>query len=148
MSSKGADLAQAAGRGVIGALAMSGLRVFARDLGLIEKTPPEALAEKPARGLMAQVPPDRRRAAIGALHCAVGAAGGVGFGVLPDLVRRQSWAGPAWGVLIWISYEGGVAPLLGLEHAKRVRPAEQAVLITDHLLYGYILNETRKGPQA
>ena len=140
------DAAEGAMRGVIGALAMSGLRVFARDLGLIEKTPPEELADKPAEGLMAKVPADKRKAAVGAIHCAVGASGGVGYGILPDLVRRWGWSGPAYGLLVWVVYEEGVAPALGLTHARSVPPAERATVVADHLLYGYILSETRKRP--
>jgi hypothetical protein len=141
------DAAEGAVRGVIGALAMSGLRIIARDLGLIEKTPPEELADKPAEGLMAKVPPDKRSAAVGAIHCTVGASGGVGYGMLPDLVRQWSWSGPAWGVAIWLVYESAVAPALGLKHARRVPPAERATVIADHLLYGYVLSETRKRPR-
>lgn len=140
------EIARAAGRGVIGALAMSGVRVFARDLGLVEKTPPEAIAERPARGVLAKVPRDNRRTAVGALHLAVGAAGGIGFGVIPDGVRSQKWTGPAWGVLLLIGYEAVAAPALGTDHARHTDRSEQAVLLVDHLLYGYILAETDRRP--
>ena len=147
MNEKPREIANGAMRGCVGALAMTGLRQFAADLDLVEKTPPEELADKPARGLIESVPPDRRQAAVLTLHCAVGAAGGVGFGMLPDAIRHRGWAGPAFGVLIWVVYELVVEPLLGLEPVKRDKPSERAVLVADHVLYGYVLSETRGQPR-
>ena len=132
-------------RGVIGALAMSGLRTFARDLGQVEKTPPEEIADKPAEGLFEHVPADYRKTAVGVLHLLVGAAGGVAYGAVPDPIRQKAWSGPIWGVTIWVSYEFGAAPLLGLKHARDIDKSEQATIIVDHLLYGFILSETRGG---
>jgi hypothetical protein len=140
------DAVEGAMRGVIGSLAMTGLRQFSADVGLLEKTPPEEIADKPAEGLMEKVPPDRRKAAVLGIHCVVGAAGGVAYGALPDFVRQKSWSGPLWGLAIWFSYEAGVAPLLGLKHARDVPPGERATLFADHLLYGYILSQTQRRP--
>jgi hypothetical protein len=140
------DAVQGAVRGTVASLAMSGMRVFASDLGLVERTPPEELAAEPASGLMERVPPEHRRAAVGALHCAVGAVGGATYGVLPDIVRQKAWSGPIWGVAIWVTYEFGVAPVLGLKHARDVDVSEQATIVADHLLYGWILSETRRRP--
>jgi hypothetical protein len=135
-------------RGVVGALAMSGMRALAKDAGLIEKTPPEAIAEDDdASGVMARVPAGHRSTAVRLFHLAVGAAGGVGFGMFPDAIRHHGWAGPAWGVFLWLTYELGAAPLLGTEHARRARPVEQATLVGDHLLYGYVISETRGQPR-
>lgn len=144
MSGKPAEMGQAALRGVVGALAMSGLRALARDAGLVERTPPEAIAEdEDAEGLMARVPRDQRATAVRLFHCAVGAAGGVGFGMFPDGVRRRGWAGPGWGVILWLGYELGAAPLIGTAHAQRGRPVERFSIVADHLLYGYVISETR-----
>ena len=140
------DALEGAMRGVIGSLAMSGLRQFSASLGLIEKTPPEEIADEPADGLMERVPPERRKAAVLAIHSAIGAAGGVTYGAVPNVVRQKSWSGPIWGMIIWVSYEAGVAPLLGLKHERDVPPGERATLIADHLLYGYILAQTQRRP--
>jgi hypothetical protein len=140
------DAAEGAVRGAIASLAMSGLRRFAADLGLVERTPPEEIADKPAKGLMEHVPQDYRAAAVGALHCGVGAVGGVTYGMFPDVVRQKAWSGPIWGLAIWAIYEGAVAPALGLKHARDVDATEQATIIADHLLYGYVLAETRRRP--
>ena len=140
------DAAEGAIRGVIGALAMSGMRAFAQDLGLIGKTPPEELAEKPPEGVLQKLPENRRGAVVRLLHLGVGAAGGVGYGILPDLVRQKGWSGPMWGLAIWASYDAGVAPALGLAHGNPLPARERATFIADHLLYGHILAETRRRP--
>ena len=148
MSEKAGEIGHAALRGVVGALSMSGMRALTRDLGLIEKTPPEAIAEDDdARGLMARIPAGHRSTAVRLFHCAVGAAGGVGFGMLPDSIRHHGWAGPAWGVILWLGYEAGAAPLLGTDHARHARRVEQATIVADHLLYGYVISETRGQPR-
>jgi hypothetical protein len=140
------DAAEGAMRGVIGSLAMSGMRQFAADLGLIEKTPPQELADKPARGIMEKVPPDKRQAAVLGIHMAVGAAGGVLYGALPDPVRQKAWSGPLWGLAIWAVYDAGVAPMLNLKHAYDFPASERATTIADHLLYGYVLSQTQRRP--
>jgi hypothetical protein len=134
-------------RGAIGALAMSGLRTFTVDLGLLKQTPPEAIAKQRARGVLRMVPRKKRRPAIEAMHVGYGAFGGVAFGVLPDEVRRAPWAGPAYGLLLWLGFELGIAPVLGLKQAKQPRPVEWGALAADHLLYGFLLSETRRRPQ-
>jgi hypothetical protein len=134
-------------RGVIGAMAMTGMRVFTADIGLVGQTPPEAIAKQRARGLLRKVPRGRRRAAVEVVHWSVGAAGGAAFGALPDAVRRRAWAGPAYGLLMWLGFELGAAPVLGLAQAKRPRPVERAALAADHLLYGFVLSELRRRPR-
>jgi hypothetical protein len=139
------DAAEGAVRGAIAALAMSGFRSLASDLGLVEKTPPEAIAEN-TDGVMAKIPSGWRPAAVRVLHIGVGAVGGATYGVAPDPVRQKAWSGPIWGVAIYVTYEFGVAPLFGLKHARDVDLDEQAVIVADHLLYGWILSETRRRP--
>jgi hypothetical protein len=141
------DIAHAALRGVIAAMAMSGMRAFTVSLGLVDQTPPDAIAKQKARGLLKRVPKGQRRAAIEVLHWAVGAGGGATFGALPDSVRRRAWAGPAFGLLTWTFFELAVAPALGLSQAKRPRPVERLTLAGDHLLYGLVLSETRSRPR-
>jgi hypothetical protein len=41
-----------------------------------------------------------------------------------------------------------LAPALGLEQAAKVRPKERVALAGDHLLYGLVLSEIRRRPQA
>ncbi len=127
---------------------MTGLRALTVGLGLVKQPPPQAIIRQRARGLLRIVPRRRRRAVIELAHLSVGAAGGVSFGLLPESVRRRRGVGPLYGLGIWMSYEMGIAPLLGLRHARRPRVAERAALAADHLLYGLILSEGRARPPS
>jgi len=144
---RAAEVAHAALRGAIAAAAMTGVRVFTVAVGLVDQTPPEAIAKQRARGLLRRVPKRRRRAAVELAHWTYGAGGGAAFALLPADLRRRPWAGPAYGLAVWAGFELGVAPLLGLKQAKRDRPAERAALAADHLLYGLVLSEIRARPQ-
>jgi hypothetical protein len=142
-----AEIAHATLRGAVAAMAMTGMRAFTVDLGIVEQTPPSAVLKKKARGLIRQVPRTRRRAAIELAHWGYGAAGGAFFGALPDALRRKPWAGPAYGLAVWVGFEAGIAPVLGLTQARELRVAERTALALDHLLYGLVLSEGRKRPQ-
>jgi hypothetical protein len=128
-------------------MAMTGMRAFTVDLGVVEQEPPQAIFKQRARGLIRRVPRKRRRATIELAHWAYGAAGGVVFGLLPGRIRRRAWAGPAYGLLTWLGFEAALAPALGLTQAKKLRLAERAALAGDHLLYGLVLSEVRSRPQ-
>jgi hypothetical protein len=141
------DVLSGAARGVVGAMAMTGMRVITTELGLVEQTPPQAMSRQRARGLrrlVRRVPRRQRRGVIEAAHWAVGAGGGAAFGALPPELRRRPWAGPAYGLLVWLSFELGVAPALGLSQAKRVRAIDRLALAADHLLYGAVLSTTHR----
>src|SRR5262249_50862529 len=135
------------GRGAIAAAAMTGMRVLTVELGLVDEPPPHAIARQRARGLLRRVPRKRRRAAIELAHWGYGAGGGAAIAALPDPLRRRAWSGPAYGLLVWVGFEAGIAPLLGLEQAGRRRPVERAAFAADHLLYGLVLSEFRARPQ-
>lgn len=140
------EIALAALRGVIGAMAMTGFRTFTVHAGLVEQTPPDAMVKQRARRLMALVPKKRRRAAVELAHWGYGAVGGAGFGALPDTVRRRAWAGPVYGLVTWLGFELGVAPVLGLSQSRELRPVDRLWLAADHLLYGVVLAEMRIRP--
>jgi hypothetical protein len=141
------EIAHAGVRGAIASMAMSGMREFMRSAGLIEEEPPRAILRQKARGLLRMVPRGRRRAVIELAHWTYGAGGGFAFALLPDGLRRQPWAGPAYGLVLWLGFEAGIAPALGLSQAKRPRPIERAAFAADHLLYGYVLSEMRRRPR-
>jgi hypothetical protein len=147
--SESAEIAHAAVRGAIAAMAMTGMRAFTVDLGIVQQTPPQAMVRQRARGLIRRVPRKRRRAAIELAHWAYGALGGAAFGMLPRSVRqRRRWLGPLYGLLLWLGFEAGLAPVLGLSQAGQLRAAERAALAADHLLYGLVLSEIRARPQS
>lgn len=142
------EIAHAGVRGVVAAMAMTGMRTCTVALGLVQQPPPQAIVRQRARGLIRRVPRRRRRAAVELMHWGYGAAGGVGFGLLPKSIHRRRWAGPLYGLVLWLGFELGLAPLLGLKQARRVRPVERAALAADHVLYGFVLSETRARPRS
>jgi hypothetical protein len=93
--SRGREMLRSAGRGAVGAMAMTGMRVITTQLGLLEETPPQAIARQRTRGLRRLVrrPPRRQRTAlIEASHWGFGAGAGAAFGALSPTVRRRLWA--------------------------------------------------------
>ena len=56
----------------------------------------------------------------------------------PRGLRRRAFAGPVYGLFVWLGFELG-SPSLGLKHAKRPRPSWRAALAGDHVLYGLVL---------
>jgi hypothetical protein len=61
-------------RGVIGAMAMTGVRVFAVHAGLIREDPPSRLVRKQKKGR-------QRRWVVELVHWAMGGVFGIGFGL-------------------------------------------------------------------
>jgi hypothetical protein len=141
------EIAHGTLRGAIGALAMSGMRQFTVAVGLLRQTPPEAIAKQRAHGVVRLMPRKKRRVLIETMHIGYGAVGGGAFGLLPDRVRHAAWAGPVYGLVLWLAFELAIAPMLGLKQAKQPRRVERAVLAVDHALYGLVLSETRRRPQ-
>ena len=95
------------------------------------------------RPLLRRAPRKQRRGLIEAAHWAFGAGGGAAFGESPRDWRRRRWAGPVYGLVVWLGFELGIAPVLGLSQAKRARPVDRLALAGDHLLYGVVLTATR-----
>jgi hypothetical protein len=140
------DITRSAARGVVGAMAMTGIRTLAGGMGIVQETPPEAIARDAAGGFLAAVRPERREAAVEALHWAVGAGGGAMFGLLPARARSRPWIGAAYGLGMWFGFEAGIAPVLGLGRHQQRRGGERLALAADHLLYGLVLSGTRRPP--
>lgn len=141
------ELAHAALRGAIAAMAMTGMRVVTVNLGIVKEAPPQQVMRQRARGVLRAVPRKHRRSAIEFAHWSFGAVGGTVFGLLPDEIRRRPWVGPAYGLVVWLGFELGLAPALGLTRAKQPKPAERLGTALDHLLYGLVLSEFRARPQ-
>ena len=123
-----------AGRGAVGAMAMTGMRVLTTELGLVEQTPPQAVSRQRARGvraLLRRAPRKQRRGLVEVAHWTFGTVGGATFGALPGAVRRRPWAGPVYGLVVWLGFELGIAPVLGLRQAKRLRPVDRLALAAD-----------------
>jgi ribosomal protein L34 len=141
------EIVHATLRGVIGAMAMTGVRVLAVHAGLIREDPPSRLTRKRAHGFLAKVPRKRRRTVIELAHWSMGGAFGLLFGLLPDAIRRRAWSGPVYGVLMWMGFDAVVAPALGLTERDWPKGRERAVFVADHALYGFVLSEMRERPR-
>lgn len=126
-------------RGAIAAMAMTGMRVVTTGLGLLPKPPPDEIFEDAVPQLLEAVPPPYRETAVELAHWGYGAAGGVGFALLPSAARRHPWAGPVYGVATWALFEAVLAPLLGLRKPPERSPSERAAVIADHVLYGLVV---------
>ena len=141
------EIAHGAMRGVIAAMAMTGLRAFTISVGWVDEPPPRAILRQKSKGLFRVASKKKRRAVQELMHWSYGATGGAVFAALPDKVRKRAWFGPLYGLALWASFEFVQAPLLDLKQAKRVRLLERPALIVDHLLYGLVLSETRRRAQ-
>ncbi|HEY8371717.1 MAG TPA: hypothetical protein VIL00_03140 [Pseudonocardiaceae bacterium] len=137
-------VARGAGRGALGAMVMSAVRTVTTGFGLVEQTPPDAVFREGAPRVMAQVPPERRQAVVELMHWVYGLVGGALYAALPDRLRRPSWSGPVYGLLLWLTFEIGWAPVLGLARQHHRRPVERLVLAADHTLYGWVLSPPRR----
>jgi hypothetical protein len=137
-------------RGGVAAMAMTGVRQFTTGIGLVDQTPPDAIFKQRAAGPLVRSPrlayfvARREVAVIELAHWVYGAGGGAAFALLPREVLQRPWAGPAYGIATWVAFELSIAPLLGLDQARRVRAAERLMFAADHLLYGVILGGSRR----
>ena len=150
MTKKQAMTLDGATRGIVGAMAMTGMRRVTTGLGLLEKTPPRTMAEQAPllRRLLERLPPDLRDEAVELAHWGYGAAAGVCYAYLPGAFRRRRWSGPAYGLVIWALFETGVVPLLGLEHARERSVSTRILIAADHVLYGAAVGGSPWGRQV
>lgn len=130
--------ARAGARGLVGAMAMTGMRQVTTNLGLVDTAPPEAMVGKTAPDQLRRFSPDARTALTELAHWTYGALGGVGYGLLPRRLRSRPLSGPLYGLGIWFAFEAGIAPLLGLgaPHGKVVG---RIAVMADHVLYGVLV---------
>ena len=134
-------------RGIVGAMAMTGVRQLASQARVIREDPPARMARKQAKRLLRTVPRRKRGAVVELIHWVMGAVFGLGFGLLPESIRLKAWAGPAYGFLVWLGFEAVIAPAAGLKQRRWPHGAERAVFLVDHLLFGLVLTEMRSRPR-
>lgn len=132
-------IARAGARGLVAAMAMTGMRTATANIGLMEQSPPEAIAERHAPRPIQRLAEEHRTALTELAHWLYGAAGGVMFGLLPLRARARPWTGPLYGLTVWLSFEAGIAPLLGVQHTKQGSIAGRTVVALDHALYGVVV---------
>ncbi|WP_207928931.1 hypothetical protein [Actinomadura sp. 6K520] len=129
---------RAGARGLVAAMAMTGVRTVTAAIGPREQTPPEAIVEQ--RLPLLRRLPERHQSAITELfHWTYGAAGGAAYGLLPRRVRSNPASGPVYGLVIWLGFELGIAPALHVHHVHEHGFAWRAGTALDHLLYGIVV---------
>jgi hypothetical protein len=134
------DIRSGASRGVVGAMAMSGVRELTREAGFLRQSPPDQVAEGQLRGLFDAVPDRFRDAAIELAHWGFGAGAGAFFGAVPRRLRSRTWLGVAYGVAIYAAYDAGASRLLGV--SRRKEPLSQRLaLAADHVLFGLVVTD-------
>ena len=133
------SVARAGLRGLVGAMAMSGMRRTTTSLGLLEKVPPEEILGEEIPEVVRALPEDRKTVVVELMHWTYGAAAGAVFGLLPDRVRRARGAGPIYGLVVWLGFELVIGPALGVSSARRHSVASRSALAADHVLYGIVV---------
>ncbi len=141
--SQGSDVVAAARRGVVAAMAMTGMRQVTVGLGLLPKPPPVEIATEGVPSLFSLVPSDLREEAVELAHWGYGAAAGAAFGTFPPALRCHRWAGPLYGLATWAFFEAVITPALGLRGPEERSMAERAAIIADHVLFGAIVGARR-----
>ncbi len=129
--------------GAAGTVAMSVLMLGARQVGLVERLPPERITAATLDALGLPHSRGTRNALAPLLHLGFGVVAGVLFGLLRRVLRlplSSVLQGTAYGCLVWlVSYMGWV-PMLGLmPPASRDQPRRTIVMVGAHLLYGAVL---------
>jgi hypothetical protein len=118
-------------------------------IDIVEEIPPQAMFRRLGASMTRKVPRRRRDAAIELAHWGYGASGGALYGLLPARIRQTPWGGPTYGLLLWIGFELGIAPLLGISRRRKTgRRREALALAADHALYGLVLSEIRPAHKA
>ncbi|NES12815.1 MULTISPECIES: hypothetical protein [Micromonospora] len=125
-------------RGVIAAMAMSGLRQATTSLNLVESSPPKSVLQKTVPGLLEQLPGEQHPALLAVAHWGYGLGAGLAFGALPERLRHKTWVGPVYGMALLAAFHFGIAPALRIEQ-RLTDVHEQLALTADHLLYGIVV---------
>jgi len=128
-------------RGTVAAMAMSGMRELTISLGLVDRPPPDEIADEGVPALFAAIPARYRDGAIELAHWGYGAGMGVVYGLTPRALRRRRWFGPLFGLGIWAFFERIVVPTLRLRRAGQRPLGERVATVADHLLYGVIVSQ-------
>lgn len=131
-------VARAGARGLVGAMAMTGVRTVTAAVGPHEQSPPEAIVDQ-RLPVLRRVPERHQRAFTELLHWTYGTMTGAAYGMLPRRVRAHPASGPVYGLVAWLGFEVGMAPALGVRHVHEHGVAWRAGMVLDHLLYGVIV---------
>ena len=136
-------IAGAAG-GLGGSVLMGAAMVVGREVGLISKPPPAAIADRVVEGAIGETPsPAAEQGLATAAHLVFGTVAGAAFGaVAARLPRRVPLLAAAltYATAIWaVSYGGWVPALRLMPPPQDDEPARPPFMIAVHWLYGLSL---------
>ena len=147
-------LISGAAAGATATIAMSAPMLLGRRLGLMGHQPPEEITGRLARGAGTHVRGASLDVAAAAAHLAFGGVAGALYASLRRVgpVAAGTWAGPAFGVVIWAIAYRLVLPRAGLiDGTERVGRTRDVVMLVAHLVYGAVLARLEgpaDGPQV
>jgi hypothetical protein len=130
---------RAGARGLVAAMAMTGSRTVTAALAPEERTPPQAIVEEHAPLAVRRLTAYQRQAMTELFHWAYGAGGGLVFGLLPPRVRGLPGTGVVYGLVVWLAFEAGIAPLLKIQQVKERPVLWRTAMALDHVLYGVVV---------
>jgi hypothetical protein len=120
-------------------MAMTGVRQVTANTKLLHKPPPAAIVDQRAPQPAQELQSEHRAALTELAHWTYGAVGGSVFGLLPARLRTHPAAGPFYGLVVWLGFELGIAPLLNVSHIRHAPLLGRLLVALDHLLYGVIV---------
>jgi len=135
-------LLRGAGAGLLATVAMSGVMLAARRLGLTPTLPPERIVQEGAEAASAPAEPGQIDALATMAHFGFGAAGGAVLAAASRLIGLRLSAALAlpWALVIWAgSYFGWVPALNILPPPPRDHPGRAWTMLVAHLVYGVSL---------
>jgi hypothetical protein len=93
-----------------------------------------------------ELTPDQKKIAGPAVHFAVGAAGGIVYGVAAELAPEiTKGAGLPYGTAFWLVVDEGMVPLLGFAKGPGEYPlSAHAYALASHLVFGVTAEAVRR----
>jgi Protein of unknown function (DUF1440) len=93
-----------------------------------------------------ELTPDQKKIAGPAVHYAVGAAGGIAYGVAAELAPEiTKGAGLPYGTAFWLVVDEGMVPLLGFAKGPGEYPlSAHAYALASHLVFGATAEVVRR----
>jgi hypothetical protein len=120
-------------------MAMTGMRQVTENTRVVHKSPPAAIVDRHAPQPVQEMRSEHRAVLTELVHWSYGTLGGMTFGLLPARVRAHPGAGPLYGLAVWLGFEVGVAPLLGVSHVRQAPLLGRLLVGLDHMLYGVVV---------
>jgi hypothetical protein len=127
--------------GIVGALAMTGIRTLLVATGIVSKPLPHKVERRMAMqlGVNDRLGAHSEDLLAQAQHLALGATFGVGYSLLRYLLDFPSSAGPLYGLFVYAVNVAGLGPALDLNRPPwRDDPPNVARQIFIHLIYGIV----------